>query len=95
MHLQPAHTVKMKLGWDYQFGEKKPAITAFLRARFFSPLDPGDSDDKSRFIMDFYLAGTFARHFKISLSIDNITGTIDPLGPNTAQAFTIGFKYFL
>jgi outer membrane receptor for ferrienterochelin and colicins len=91
LHVQPAHTAKMKLGWDH----KKNGIHTYLQGRFFSPLDPGDDAYHPRFILDFYFAVTFAKHFKIHASADNLTGLIDPLGPVTGQSFTIGFKYFL
>jgi outer membrane receptor for ferrienterochelin and colicins len=90
-HPQPAHTVKMKLGWDH----KKTGIYTYLQGRFFSPLDPDDDSYDSRFILDFYFALTFAKHFRVHASVDNITGLIDPLGPMVGQTFTVGFKYFL
>jgi outer membrane receptor for ferrienterochelin and colicins len=91
LHVQPAHTVKMKLGWDHQ----STGINTYLQGRFFSPLDPNDDSYDPRFILDFYAAITFAKHFTVHLSIDNITGLIDPLGPTVGQTFTVGFKYFL
>jgi outer membrane receptor for ferrienterochelin and colicins len=90
-HPQPAHTVKMRLGWDH----KKTGIYTYLQGRFFSPLDPGDDSYNPRFILNFYFALTFAKHFKVHASADNITGLIDPLGPVVGQTFTVGFKYFL
>jgi outer membrane receptor for ferrienterochelin and colicins len=91
LHAQPAHTAKMKLGWDH----KKTGIHTYLQGRFFSPLDPGDDSYDSRFILDFYFAVTFAEHFKVYASADNLTGLIDPLGPVVGQTFTLGLKYFL
>jgi outer membrane receptor for ferrienterochelin and colicins len=91
LHVQPAHTAKMKLGWDY----KKAGIYTYLQGRFFSPLDPDDNSYDSRFTLDFYFAITFAEHFKIHASVDNITGLIDPLGPTVGREFTVGLKYFL
>ncbi|MDR2029017.1 MAG: TonB-dependent receptor [Treponema sp.] len=91
LHGQPAHTVKAKLGWDY----KKAGIYTYLQSRFFSPLDPDDDSYDPRFILDFYFSITFAEHFKINASVDNITGLIDPLGPTVGQTFTLGFKYSL
>jgi outer membrane receptor for ferrienterochelin and colicins len=90
-HPQPAHTARMKLGWDHE----KTGINTYLRGRFFSPLDPDDDTYAPRFIMDFYFAITFAKHFRIHASVDNITGLIDPLGPTVGQIFTAGFTYFL
>jgi outer membrane receptor for ferrienterochelin and colicins len=91
LHVQSAHTVKGKLGWDY----KKAGIHTYLQGRYFSPLVPGDSRYDSRFILDFYLAVTFADHFTIHASVDNITGLIDPLGPTVGRKFTLGLKYVL
>jgi outer membrane receptor for ferrienterochelin and colicins len=89
---QPAHTVKGKLGWDY----KKAGIYTYLQGRYFSPLDPDDPPyDVSRFTLDFYFAYTFAKHFTAHVSLDNITGLIDPLGPTVGRKFTIGLKYVL
>jgi outer membrane receptor for ferrienterochelin and colicins len=90
-HPQPAHMVKMKLGWNH----KKTGINTYFQGRFFSPLDPTDSSYDPRFILDFYAALSFAKHFTAYLSVDNITGLIDPLGPTVGQKFTVGLKYFL
>ncbi|MDR2143843.1 MAG: TonB-dependent receptor, partial [Treponema sp.] len=91
-HPQPAHTVKGKLGWDYE----KAGIYTYLQGRFFSPLDPDDPDyDDSRFILDFYFALSFADHVTVHASVDNVTGLISPLGPVVGQEFTIGLKYSL
>jgi outer membrane receptor for ferrienterochelin and colicins len=89
LRLQPAHTVRMKLGWDWK------GINAYIRGRYFSPLDPDDPEYTHRFTLDLYAGFTIQEHFKIQFSVDNITGTIDNLGPVTPQAFTLGFKYFL
>jgi outer membrane receptor for ferrienterochelin and colicins len=88
LHLQSAHTAKMKLGLDH----KKTGIHTYLQGRFFSPPDSGDDP---RFILDFYFAVTFADHFRIHASVDNLTGLIDPLGPVVGREFTLGLKYFL
>jgi outer membrane receptor for ferrienterochelin and colicins len=90
-HPQPAHTAKMKLGWDH----KTTGINAYFQGRFFSPLDPNDASYDSRLILDFYAAFSFAKHYTVHVSVDNITGLIDPLGPTTGQKFTLGLKYFL
>lgn len=91
LHSQPAHTAKMKLGWDHQ----NTGINTYLQGRFFSPLNPDDDSYNPRFMLDFYVAFTFAKHFKVHLSVDNITGLIDPLGPYVGQTFTLGFNYVL
>jgi outer membrane receptor for ferrienterochelin and colicins len=91
LHIQPAHTAKMKLGWDHT----QTGINTYLQGRFFSPLDPGDDSYDPRFILDFYFAISFANHFKVHASVDNITGLVDPLGPFVGQTVTVGLKYFL
>jgi outer membrane receptor for ferrienterochelin and colicins len=91
LHAQPAHTAKLKLGLDH----KKSGIYTYLQGRFFSPLDPADDSYDPRFILDFYFAFSFAKHFKIYGSVDNLTGLIDPLGPAVGQTFSLGLKYFL
>jgi outer membrane receptor for ferrienterochelin and colicins len=91
LHTQPAHTVKGKLGLDH----KKSGVYTYLQGRFFSPLDPADDSYDPRFILDFYFAFSFAKHFKIYASVDNLTGLIDPLGPAVGRTFTLGLKYFL
>ncbi|MDR2211436.1 MAG: TonB-dependent receptor [Spirochaetaceae bacterium] len=91
LYPQPAHMVRGKIGWDY----KGAGIYTYLQGRFFSPLDPGDPSYDPRFILDFYFALTFAKHFTVYASVDNITGLIDPLGPATAQEFTAGLKFVL
>ncbi|MDR2078218.1 MAG: TonB-dependent receptor, partial [Treponema sp.] len=91
LHVQPAHTAKMKLGWDHQ----NTGIHTWLQSRFFSPLYPDNDSYDPRFVLDFYAAITFAKHFKVHVSADNLTGLIDPLGPFVGQTFTVGLKYFL
>jgi outer membrane receptor for ferrienterochelin and colicins len=87
---QPAHTVKMKLGLDHQ----KTGINTYLQGRFFSALTDPDVNYEPRFILDFYFSVNIGRHFKVNTAVDNITGLIDPLGPYTAQSFTLGLRYF-
>jgi outer membrane receptor for ferrienterochelin and colicins len=103
LRLQPAHTVKTKLGWDHD----KSGIAAHLQGRFFSAfkttgmgtgiagLDAEAVQYDARFILDFYFSVSFAKHFNAHLSVDNITGRIHPLGPATGQTVTVGLKYFL
>jgi outer membrane receptor for ferrienterochelin and colicins len=106
LRLQPAHTVKMKLGWDH----KKSGINAWLGGRFFSALkttglggtgvgvaglDTGGVSYDARFILDFYVSLAFAKHFKVHVAADNITGLIHVLSPAVGRTFTVGLKYFL
>jgi outer membrane receptor protein involved in Fe transport len=91
LHVQPAHTVKMRVGFDH----KATGINTWLGGRFFSPLDPDDSSYESRLILDFYFSITLFEHFKIHAAVNNLTGKTDSLGPATAQAITIGLKYSL
>jgi outer membrane receptor for ferrienterochelin and colicins len=91
LHVQPAHTVKLKAGVDH----KKTRINTYLQGRFFSPLDPADASYDPRFILDFYFSVGIGSHVKVYTAIDNLTGLIDPLGPNTAQSFTLGLRYVL
>jgi outer membrane receptor for ferrienterochelin and colicins len=91
LHLQPAHTVKMKLGLDH----KGRGVNTWLGGRFFSPLYPDDSSYESRFILDFYFSKNLGTHFKVYTAINNLTGETDSLGPATAQSLTLGLKYFL
>lgn len=90
LYPQPAHTVKMKLGLDHQ----KTGINTYLQGRFFSALTDPDVNYEPRFILDFYFSVNIGRHFKVNTAVDNITGLIDPLGPYTAQSFTLGLRYF-
>jgi hypothetical protein len=63
---------------------------------FFSAMiDPTESDNEPRFILDFYVSVAVGEHFKVHAAVDNITGEIDHLGPLTKQTFSIGFTYFL
>jgi hypothetical protein len=88
-HPQPAHTVKLKAGIDHT----KTRINTYLQGRFFSPLDPNDDSYDPRFVLDFYFSVGVGSHVKVYTALDNLTGLIDPLGPNTAQAFTLGLRY--
>ncbi|MDR2313642.1 MAG: TonB-dependent receptor [Spirochaetaceae bacterium] len=104
LRLQPAHTVKMKLGWDH----KKSGVHTYLQGRFFSALRTsglgvgiagldagGDVSYSSRFVLDLYFSAAFAKHFKVHLSVDNITGRIHPLGPAAGRIFSFGLNYSL
>jgi outer membrane receptor for ferrienterochelin and colicins len=103
LRLQPAHTARMKLGWDHE----KSGIAAHLQGRFSSTfetsgagtgiagLDTGTVRYDPRFILDFYFSVAFAKHFTAHVAVDNITGVLHPLGPAVGQAFTVGLKYFL
>jgi hypothetical protein len=88
---QPTHTIKAKAGIDH----KKTGINSYLQGRFFSALTDPDVDYEPRFVLDFYVSVDIGRHFKVHAAIDNITGLIDPLGPYTAQSFTLGLRYVL
>ncbi|MDR0643166.1 MAG: TonB-dependent receptor [Treponema sp.] len=88
---QPAHTVKLKAGIDL----KKPGISSYLQGRFFSALRDPDVQYDPRFILDFYFSVGIGRHVTVYTAVDNITGLIDPLGPYTAQSFTLGIRYVL
>jgi outer membrane receptor for ferrienterochelin and colicins len=89
LYPQPAHTVKMKLGLDHQ----GTGIHTYFQGRFFSALEDPDEDYDPRFVLDFYFSADIGSHFKVSAAVDNITGLIDPLGPYTAQSFTLGLRY--
>ncbi|MDR2211412.1 MAG: TonB-dependent receptor [Spirochaetaceae bacterium] len=104
LRLQPAHTVKMKLGLDH----KKSGVHTYLQGRFFSALTTsglgvgiagldaaGDVSYKFRFILDGYFSIAFAKHFKAYLAVDNITGLIHPLGPAVGRTFSLGFNFSL
>ena len=84
------HTAKMKAGIDY-----KKTMYTYLQGRFFSPLDPHDSEYNIRFILDLYFSASVTEHIKLKFSVDNITGKTDSLGPATAQLFSLGIQYSL
>ncbi|MDR2630474.1 MAG: TonB-dependent receptor [Spirochaetaceae bacterium] len=89
---QPAHTVKMKLGFDHQ--ERK--INTYLQGRFFSPLHALNKPDTDpRFILDLYFSIALNQNFRFKAGVDNITGLIDSLGPSTPQTFFFGLTYTL
>ncbi|MDR1636152.1 MAG: TonB-dependent receptor [Treponema sp.] len=88
---QPSHTVKAKAGVEH----KKTGIAGYLQGRFFSALRDPDTDYDPRFVLDFYVSLDIGAHFRIHAAVDNITGLIDPLGPSTAQSFTLGLRYVL
>jgi hypothetical protein len=90
LHVQPAHTAKMKAGADF----KSAGIHTYLQGRWFSALDPSDPDyDNARLILDFYFSAGIGEHIKLRCSVDNITGETDSLGPTTAQTFSLGIQY--
>jgi outer membrane receptor protein involved in Fe transport len=89
---QPNHTVKLKAGLDLT----KTGIYTWLQGRYFSKFrDPTRLDSERRFILDFYFSVAFKKHFKFNFGIDNITGEMDRIGPETAQIFSAGIKYEL
>jgi outer membrane receptor for ferrienterochelin and colicins len=89
LYPQPPHTLKMKLGLDHP----KTGITAYLQSRFFSALPDPEVDYDPRFVLDFYFSIAIGKYLKANAAVDNITGLIDPLGPYTAQSFTLGLRY--
>jgi outer membrane receptor for ferrienterochelin and colicins len=92
LYPQPEHTLKLKLGMDY----RKPGINTYLLLRYFSAqINPARPDNKDRFILDFYFSVDLGKHFTVFTGVDNITGTIDPLGPATTQVFSLGLRYVL
>jgi outer membrane receptor for ferrienterochelin and colicins len=91
LHPQPAHTAKFRLGLD----TGKPGLHAWIGGRFFSPLYPDDPSSEARFVLDAYVAVFLGEHFKLHLSADNLTGTVDVfLGPAVPQTFSLGLDYY-
>jgi outer membrane receptor for ferrienterochelin and colicin len=87
---QPNHTVKLKAGLDLA----KIGIYTWLQGRYFSKfMEPTRTDSEARFILDFYFSVNLGKHFKFHLGVDNITGEMDRIGPETAQVFSVGIKY--
>jgi outer membrane receptor for ferrienterochelin and colicins len=103
LHPQPAHTVKFRLGLDTGKGgtakdgetaAKKVTVHAWAGGRFFSSLKTIQSSSENRFVLDAYAAVSFVPHFKVYLSADNLTGTIDQFfGPAVPQTFSLGLNY--
>jgi outer membrane receptor for ferrienterochelin and colicins len=92
LYPQPEHTLRLKLGMDY----REPGINTYLALRYFSAqINPARPDNKDRFILDFYFSAGLGKHFTVFAGVDNITGTVDPLGPATAQVFSLGLRYTL
>ncbi|MDR0589803.1 MAG: TonB-dependent receptor [Spirochaetaceae bacterium] len=92
LYPQPAHMVKMKLGFEHQ----EQRITTYLQGRFFSPLRALNKPDTDpRFILDFYFSMALNKNFLFKAGVDNVTGLIDSLGPSTPQAFFAGLTYEL
>jgi outer membrane receptor for ferrienterochelin and colicins len=87
---QPNHTVKLKAGLDLA----KAGVYTWLQGRYFSKFrDPSRTDSEARFILDFYFSVNLGKHVKFNFGIDNITGEMDRIGPETAQTFSVGIKY--
>jgi outer membrane receptor for ferrienterochelin and colicins len=92
LYPQPDHTLRLKLGMDY----RKVGLTTYVLLRYFSAMiNPAQPDNKDRFILDFYFSIDLGKHFTVFTGIDNVTGTIDPLGPATPQVFSLGLRYTL
>ena len=88
--IQPNHVVKMKAGANIP----RPKIYTWLQGRFFSKAnDPARPDSEARFMLDFYFSIGLGKHFKLNFGIDNITGEMDRIGPETAQTFSLGLTY--
>ncbi|MDR0722858.1 MAG: TonB-dependent receptor [Treponema sp.] len=87
---QPNHTVKLKAGLDLA----KIGVYTWLQGRYFSKfMDPSRTDSEARFILDFYFSVNLGKHVKFHFGVDNITGEMDRIGPETAQTFSVGIKY--
>jgi outer membrane receptor for ferrienterochelin and colicins len=107
LHLQPSHTVKFRLGLDTgkpgiagndtagrQTKTRNWGLHIWAGGRFFSPLYPDDPASEGRFVLDAYAAVFLGKHFKLHLSADNLTGTIDVfLGPAVPQTFSLVLNY--
>jgi outer membrane receptor for ferrienterochelin and colicins len=97
LHDQPAHTVKGKIGFNYEDGG--PAVTrinTYFQGRFFSPRgDDTYDDDDPRFILDFNFNIGLCKHFTVHTSVNNITGAVSRFGPETGQSITLGLSYTL
>jgi outer membrane receptor for ferrienterochelin and colicins len=90
LYPQPAHTVKMKLGFEHP----ERNINTYVQGRFFSPMvTPTRPDADPRFILDFYFSMALHKNFLLRAGVDNVTGLIDPLGPSTPQTFSFGITY--
>jgi outer membrane receptor for ferrienterochelin and colicins len=97
---QPQHTVKFKLGLDTakaggNEGEsKKITFHVWAGGRWFSAIETIQSSGGNRFVLDAYAAVNIVPHFKVYLSADNLTGTIDQFfGPAVPQTFSLGLTY--
>jgi outer membrane receptor for ferrienterochelin and colicins len=87
---QPNHTARLKAGLDLA----GPGIYTWFQGRYFSKFrDPTRLESKRRFLLDFYFSVKLGDHFKVHFGIDNILGTMDRIGPETAQTFSVGLKY--
>jgi outer membrane receptor for ferrienterochelin and colicins len=103
LHPQPTHTIKFRLGLDTgrtrtpkdgEAGPKKITVHAWAGGRFFSAIETIQNSGDDRLVLDAYGAVSFIPHFKVYLSADNLTGTIDQFfGPAVPQAFSLGLNY--
>jgi outer membrane receptor for ferrienterochelin and colicins len=97
LHPQPAHTVKLRLGFDTgkpEKGGQSWGLHAWAGARFFSAISREEADSDPRLILDAYLALFFGSHWKVYASADNLAGVIDIFfGPSVPQTFTLGLNY--
>lgn len=92
LYPQPNHTFKLKLGMD----NRNLGLNTYFLLRYFSAMiNTARPDNKDRFVLDFYFSIGLGKHFSLFAGIDNVTGTIDPLGPATAQVFSLGLRYSL
>jgi outer membrane receptor for ferrienterochelin and colicins len=102
LHAQPSHTVKFRLGLDTGkpgaagdgAAQRSWGLHAWVGGRFFSALYPDDPASDPRLVLDAYAALFLGRHFKVHLSADNLTGTVDVfLGPAVPQTLSLGLAY--
>ena len=86
LDLQPMHTVRGRLG----LALPDPRINTHFQARWFSGF--GTNDDP-RFVLDFFFGYQVNEHWRLNFGIDNLTGTVHPLGPRTRQTVSIGIGF--
>ena len=96
IHDYPAHTGKIRLGFDMKSHEDVPGVNTYIQGSFFSPRGDGRyDDDDPRWTVDFHFNLSLGKHFKIHVSLNNITGNIYRFGPDYGPVLTIGTDWKL
>jgi outer membrane receptor for ferrienterochelin and colicins len=96
IHDHPAHSGKLKLGFNKKWQNNRFGVNTYAQGNFFSPRGDGAyEDDDPRWTLDFHLNFAFGEHFVFRTSVNNVTGNIYRFGPDYGPLLTLSLDWTL